>query len=103
MARPRLELHALLEDIIGTGNKVYFQPPENVKLRYPCIIYKLANIDTTKADDIKYLKHKRYEITLIHDDPDNDIYETIEDLPYCDFDRSFVSDNLYHYVFTLFY
>lgn len=102
MARPRLELHEILQNILPDG-KIYFQPPENVKLTYPCIIYKLAKIDTTKADDIKYLKHKRYEVTLIHRDPDNTIYDTIEDLPYCDFDRSFVSDNLYHYAFTLFF
>lgn len=103
MARPRLELQALLQDIIGIENKVYFQPPENVRLTYPCIIYKLANIDTIKADNIKYLKHKAYEVTLIHSDPDNDIYETIENLPYSVFDRPFVLDNLYHYVFIIFY
>lgn len=102
MSRPRLELHEILQSILPDG-KIYFQPPENVKLTYPCIIYKLANIDTIKADDIKYLKHKQYEVTLIHRDPDNTIYETIEELPYCDFDRSFVSDNLYHYAFTLFF
>lgn len=102
MARPRLELQTLLQNIMGDG-KVYFQPPENIKLTYPCIIYKLANINTTNADDIKYLKHKRYDVTLIHRDPDNTIYDMILDLPYCDFDRVIITDNLYHYAFTLFF
>lgn len=102
MARPRLELHQILQDILP-GGRIYFQPPENVKLTYPCIIYKLADINSTKADDIKYLKRKRYDVTLIHTDPDNTVYDTINELPYCDFDRCFINDNLYHYAFTLFF
>ena len=102
MQKPRLELHELFIDILGSGN-VYFQPPENEKMKYPCIIYRLANIDDRKADNIKYLKHNRYEVTLIHRDPENTVYGELNDLPYCDFDRSYVADNLYHYVFTLFF
>ena len=94
MARPRLELHQILQDILP-GGQIYFQPPENFKLTYPCIIYKLADINSTRADDIKYLKHKRYDVTLIHTDPDNTVYDTINELPYCDFDRVFVNDNLF--------
>lgn len=55
------------------------------------------------ADDIKYLKFKRYELTLIHADPDNTLVDTIENLPYCEFDRAYVADNLYHYVYTLYF
>lgn len=31
----RYELQAVLEGILGSGN-VYFQPPENLKMRYDC-------------------------------------------------------------------
>ena len=36
MAKTRLDLQSYLKTL--TAN-VYFQPPENVKLNYPCIIY----------------------------------------------------------------
>ena len=35
----RLNLHNSLIEALGTKS-VYFQPPESVKLVYPCIIYE---------------------------------------------------------------
>ena len=102
MAKSRLDLQTLLEGLMGSRN-VYFQPPENLKLKYPCIIYRFVDIDTNKADDIKYLKFRRYELILIHSDPDNILVDAVEDLQYCEFDRSYVTDNLYHYVYTLYF
>ena len=102
MAKNRIDLQTLLEEILGSRN-VYFQPPENTKLKYPCIIYKLSNLNSIKADNRDYLIHDKYEVTLIHRDPDNEIFRTIQALPKCSMDRSFVNDNLYHYAFTLFY
>lgn len=102
MAKNRLELQTLLEELLGNRH-VYFQPPPNIKLMYPCIVYDFAKFQTTKADNKDYLRSKRYDVLLIHNDPDNDIVEKLEDLDYCDLDRSYKSDNLYHYAFTLFF
>src|ERR1044071_6348794 len=35
---PRVDLQALLEDLLRTSS-VYFQPPANVVMVYPCIVY----------------------------------------------------------------
>lgn len=102
MAKSRIDLQTELETILGNRN-VYFQPPENVKLKYPCIIYNLSNINTKKADDINYLSNDRYDVTLIHRDPENEVFSTLQEIPYCSLDRTFVTENLYHYTFTLFY
>lgn len=102
MAKNRLTLQTELETILGSSN-VYFQPPENLKMKYPCIVYELNDIDTKKADDSNYLKNDRYVLTLIHRDPENEVFRVLEELTYCDLDRVFVTENLYHYVFTLFY
>lgn len=102
MTKSRIELDARLCEILGS-EYVYFQPPENIKLHYPCIIYKFDKFNTEKADNRDYLRGKRYEVTLIHRDPDNDIVEKLQDLLYCNLDRVFVTENLYHYAFTLFY
>lgn len=99
----RLNLQAELEAILGSRN-VYFQPPESLKIRYPAIVYSLEHLDTVKADNKRYLYRKRYAVTLIHDDPDTELVESIlENFNYCSFDRCFTDNNLYHFVFDLYY
>lgn len=98
----RIELQGLLESILGTRH-VYFQPPETVKLSYPCIIYELSNINSDYADGTKYKKSTSYSVTLIHNNPDNELVNKLLELNYCSFDNVFTADNLYHYVFTLFF
>ena len=46
----RNELHEKFCDLLGSRN-VYFQPPESVRLVYPCIIYRLGNFNVKHADD----------------------------------------------------
>lgn len=102
MARPREELQIFLEKFLGNRN-VYFQPPESFKLKYPCIIYELKTIQKEIANNKMYLKHKCYMVTYIDEDPDSEIPDKLQELNYCDFDRHFKSDNLNHYVFTLYF
>lgn len=98
----RLELQTKLETLLGSRN-VYFQPPENTKLSYPCIIYKLNKMDTKHADNKVYRKDNGYQLTLIHKDPDNTIKDDILQLPKARFANFFVNDNLNHYVYTIYY
>ena len=98
----RLDLQYLLEEILGSEN-VYFQPPESIKLKYPCIIYSLSDIYTRNADDMHYSMQKAYNIMIISRDPDNTIAESILGLPKTRFDRRYVADNLYHDILTLYY
>ncbi len=98
----RLSLQYLLEELLGSEN-VYFQPPESMKIKYPAIIYGLADIGNTHADDGVYLSRKRYQITLIDADPDSEFVDKLVSLPTCRFDRSYASDNLNHWVVTIYY
>ena len=102
MAKDRLSLHNILVSILGTSN-VYFQPPATIKLKYPCIIYKLDDIEDVRANDKRYLNHKRYLITVVDRNPDSSIPDKILDLPYCAFENYFVIDNLNHYNCSLYY
>lgn len=99
---PRAELHSKLCSILGSNN-IYFQPPESIKLQYPCIVYELSNIESTKADDIKFTLRKKYSVTFISLDPDSNIPEKLLQLRYCAYDRRFVNDNMYHDVFTIYF
>lgn len=98
----RLELQTLLETLLGTGN-VYFQPPENVKISYPCIIYKRDDIVTKFADNKPYNNTKRYSITVIDRNPDSLIPDKITKLPKCVFDRHMTMDGLNHDIFNLYF
>ena len=98
----RLELQTQLEEILDSRN-VYYQPPESIKLKYPCVIYELSDIDSVHADNKKYINNKLYQLTLIDEDPDSGLLESILSLPKCRFDRSFSSDDLNHFVFSIFY
>lgn len=99
----RLDLQAELEKVIGNQN-VYFQPPESVKLSFPCIVYKLGTASTQYANDMPYIFKARYEVTAIHKDPDDSIFEKLAmHFPYCKHDRTFTSGNMYHDVFELYF
>lgn len=98
----RLDLQALLENILGSRN-VYFQPPESVKMKYPAIRYSLSNIENIHANDLPYKSSKAYQVVLIDSNPDNIFVDKLASLPYCRFDRYYSAENLNHYAFTLYY
>lgn len=98
----RQELHAILVDLLGTGN-VYFQPPSTVKMKYPCIVYNRSSIDTRFANNQLYNHQYNYTVTVIDSNPDSDIPDRIIRLPLCRFDRHYTADNLNHDVFNVYY
>lgn len=100
--RDRISLDNILRNCLDS-NSVYYNPPENIKMHYPCIVYDRDDSYTSRADDILYHKMKRYRITVIDRDPDSEIPDIIEELPYCNFNRSYKADGLCHFVFTLYY
>jgi len=98
----RLELQEILEELLGSEN-VYFQPPETIKLVYPCIIYGRNNIDVRYADDNPYKLHQQYKITIIDKNPDSEIPMRMSLLPMSRFERHYTVDNLNHDVYNIYY
>lgn len=98
----RVELQSLLEDLLGVKH-VYYQPPESLKLEYPAIVYSKSRIDKRSANDTAYNLNTRYELIVIDKRPDNPVIEKLLSLPYCSYDRPYVSDNLNHDVLTIYY
>jgi hypothetical protein len=98
----RLELQAILTEILGTDH-AYFQPPPNIQMKYPCIVYNRDNETTRFADDKPYSRTKRYQVTVIDTEPDSEIPDKVAQLPMCTYDRFFTADNLNHDVFQLFF
>lgn len=98
----RSQLQTLLEELVGSGN-VYFQPPGNVQMSYPCVVYQRDIGISTFADNKPFRFTKRYQVTVISTNPDDNIPNKIARLPMCVFNRTFVADNLHHDVFELYY
>lgn len=101
----RLELHEELCELQGTRN-VYFQPPENVKLKYPCTIYGVTGSSDIYGSDKLYRGITRYQLIVV--DPDPDVSIALKDkylhhFQMCSFDRAYTSDNLYHNVLSIYY
>lgn len=104
---PRLELQTLLEQLVSDAPEdklnVYFQPPANVQMIYPCIVYQRDYVDNKFAGNKSYHRTKRYMVTVIDRDPDSGLADLVAVLPLCQFDRFFVVDNLNHDVFRLYF
>lgn len=98
----RLELQNKLEELLETKN-VYYQPPESLKMKYPAIVYSKSNIGSRFANNAAYSYLIRYEVIVIDRKPDNSVIQELLKLPYCSYDRHYVSDNLSHDVLTLYY
>ena len=99
----RPNLHEELCEILGTRN-VYFQSPETVKMQYDAIRYELGGKDIKHANNRLYTFTNKYEGVVITRDPDTLIPDKIlSHFEMCSFGRPYVSDNLNHYPFTLYF
>ena len=102
MARSREDFHALLQSL-GEELKVYFQPPENLKITYPCIIYSINSYDDEYANNKRYKTMTAYEVMLIDKSAKSIYAPKIRDLTYSRYQRSYTQDNLNHYVFEVYF
>lgn len=96
----RHDLQTILESICPN---VYFQPPANVQMTYPAIVYQRGHADTKHADNRPHIVTKQYSTTLISRNPDETIFEALAALPMCVHERFYVVDNLNHDVFNIYF
>lgn len=99
LAEQRLKLHDLLKEIL---TNVYFQPPSNTQIVYPCIIYSRSDMDEKFADNILYLGKTKYLVTLIDSDPDSNVLDKLAALEFSSFIRHFNKDGLNHDIFSIY-
>lgn len=99
----RLDLQSDLEDLME-GNMVKFQPPPKYHLTYPCLLYDLNSGVTKFAENMPYTFTRRYSLTLIDRNPDSIFVEKLAmAFPMITMDRSFTTQGLHHFVFTLYH
>lgn len=95
----RRDFHNRLETL---GCRAYFQPPSNVSMGYPCIVYELDRIVKKRADDSTYLKTRRYQVKLITKNPDDPLVDALASMVHSEFERHYTADGLNHFVFDIY-
>lgn len=95
------DLIHLLQKVVR-NNRVYFQPPENLKIGYPAVVFHLSKIAIDHASDAPYKGAREYSVTLITKDPEPDVIDEILKIPYSSLDTTYISDGMNHFVFTVY-
>lgn len=98
----RSQTQTLLEAVLGSEH-VYFQPPDNVSMQYPCIVYSRDGASKVYADNSSYRRVQRYQVTLISRMAEDPAVEKLANLPMCTETRSYAADGLNHDVFELYH
>lgn len=99
----RQELSIKFSEILGNMN-VYFQPPEFVKLKYDCIIFKDVTPFARRANNFVYILQHKYQVTYVTSNPNSTIPDKmLTSFQMIDRVNDYVSDGLYHYVFELYF
>lgn len=92
----------IFEEMLGSQN-VYFQPPSNNKIQYPCVMFELGYIDIGFADNKPYIRTKRWTVTLIDKNPRSPYVDRITELEGVSFDRHYNANAMNHWVFNLYF
>jgi len=98
----RLELQTVLEGL-QDGVAVYFQPPENVTMSYPAIVYNRDYLAVDFADNSPYNRKIRYQVTVIDRDPDSLIPDKVASLPLMHYVRHYTTENLNHDIYDVYF
>lgn len=99
--KSRLALH---EELVKVIPNAYFQPPSNLTMKYPCIVYGKRPKDTDHANNAIYRATQGYQLTVITKDADSDIADQLTDVfQHCSITNHFTIDNLHHTLLNLYY
>ncbi len=101
----RLYLHSLLETAFP-GLALYYRPPGNLKLTYPCVVYEPKATEPSYSNNATYVVGTRFQVTILSDLPGYGNSRNIFDLPnqggvVISGNQSYVTSNIVHDVFTV--
>lgn len=101
-----MKIHQILCDVMGCETegdrcRCHFQPPSNVRMVYPALVYELSDIQIWQADNKHYHAEEVYMLTLMDKNPDSKYLEKLKYVPNVSFNRFYVVDGLNHWVFTI--
>ncbi len=98
----RLELQAVLAGL-ADGLSVYFQPPPDIEISYPAIVYNRDYQQVDFADNAPYSRTIRYQVTVIDRDPDSAIPDLVASLPLTRYVRHYTTAKLNHDIYDVYF
>lgn len=97
----RLELH---DELLQFIPNVYFQPPSDLAMKYPCIAYQKTTNQRVYSNNHVYKKVQEYQLTIMDFNPDNDLTDRIlEHFEYSSSGSNFVLNRLNHSTIKLYF
>lgn len=95
----------LQEHLMTLTPNVYYQPPKNILMKYPCIIYRKSEVETYYADNKVFMCRTIYAVTIIDTDPDMPtLYKVLESTAlYFNPGTAYIVDGLHHMGGTITY
>ena len=97
----REAFQASLQGLVG-NIPVYYMPPENIKMTYPCFVIELDKTNNLYADGHVYNTFARFILKYITRKVDDEVVDRLFDsMKYMSFDRVYTAANLRHYVFKV--
>lgn len=98
------KIELLTNELLQFLPNVYFQPPSNITMNYPCIVFNKNGKNRQYGNDGVYLSKQGYQIMVIEIDPDTDVADRIEKhFQYCTISQYYTVDNLNHTTLNLYY
>lgn len=81
---------------------VYFQPPPNLKMKYPCIVYKQTGEQKLWANNKCHSNFKQWIVSYISKDVLDKATDEIALWPMCEFNRTYSVNGLSHTVYYIY-
>lgn len=99
--RTRLELH---NELLQFVSKAYYQPPSDIRMQYPCVIYAKLTPHTEQANNRLYKKFNFYQLIVVEPDPDSELADRIVDhFQYASINNRAVVDRLHQTTINLYF
>lgn len=99
----RMDLQNELIVLLGSDH-VYYDPPENLQMQYPCFIYTVSKANERYSDNKVYRYVNGYDITYVDINQDSDVLEKFKThFLMSNFNRHYVADELHHTVFVVYW
>lgn len=99
----RVDIQEKFKFLLGSNN-VYYQPPANLKMKYPAIVYSLDGLDVKHFDNTRLINKTCFSVTHIYRNENENLVETmLKNFEYISFDNRSIVDGIYNDHFTIYW
>jgi len=99
----RVDIQEKFKFLLGSNN-VYYQPPANLKMKYPAIVYSLDGLDVKRFDNTRLINKNCFSVTHIYRNESENLVETmLMNFEYISFDNRSIVDGIYNDHYTIYW